>query len=136
MIAEKRLQLQDLGAAMIEAMGPRAFVEGMLENAGLTIAGDAPLFVEGVRHLTVLEALHQVAAPIPTQLIYLDVSDAERNRRLKAEGVSVEEGEKWERHSTEHDVINRLPSVAGLTVDADMPPDFVAKTALGWLVGG
>ena len=134
-IAEERLQLQDLGAAMIETMGPRAFVEGMLDNAGLTIAAAAPLLVEGVRHLTVLEALRQVAAPIPTRLIYLDVSDAERNRRLRAEGVSVEEGEEWEQHSTEYDVLNRLPAAADLTADADMLADFVAKTALDWLIG-
>lgn len=86
--------------------------------------------------LTVLEALRQVGAPIPIRLIYLDVSDAERNRRLRAEGVSAGDGEEWEEHSTEYDVLNRLSAAADLTVDADMPPDFVAKTVLDWLAGG
>lgn len=135
-IAEERRPLQDLGASMIETMGPRAFVAGMLDAARLTIAADAPLLVEGVRHLVVLEALREIAAPIPADLVFLDVSDAERNRRLAAEGVSAAEGAEWEQHSTERDVVNRLPSVADLLVDADAPRDFVAKTVLTWLRGG
>jgi hypothetical protein len=133
-IEEKRLELQDLGASMIETLGPTTFVEGMLEHAGLMIPADAPLLVEGVRHSAVFEALCALASPVPARLIYLDVSDAERNRRLALEGVSAAEGREWEEHSTEHDVINHLPPAADLIVDADMPPDFVAKRVLDWLL--
>jgi len=132
-IEERRRRLQDLGALMIETMGPRAFVEGMLDNAGLTTAADSPLLVEGVRHLTVLGALREVASPVPTQLVYLDVSDTERNRRLAAEGVPAKEGDEWEEHSTEYDVLHRLEPEAELVIDADKPADFVANTALDWL---
>jgi thymidylate kinase len=132
-IEPRRRQLQDLGARMIEMLGPTAFVEGMLHNAGLTIAADSPLFIEGVRHLTVLGALREIACPIPTQLIYLDISDAERNRRLGAEGVSPSEGEEWERHSTEYDVLHWLKGEAKVVINADRPADFVANTTLDWL---
>lgn len=135
-IEPQRRQLQDLGAEMIETLGPRGFVEGMLHNAGLTIPADAPLLVEGVRHLTVLEALREASSPLPVQFVYLDVSDAERDRRLAAEGVAAAEGARWEEHSTEYDVLHRLESEAGLVLDADRPPDFVAKTALDWLAQG
>jgi hypothetical protein len=132
-IEENRRGLQDLGAQMIETMGPRAFVEGMFENAGLTVVEHAPLLVEGVRHLTVLEALREVSAPIPTHLVYLNVSDTERNRRLAGEGISAREGEEWEEHSTEQDVLHGLEGQADLVVDADKPRDFVANTALSGL---
>ena len=71
---------------MIEAEGPRAFVEGTFESAGLAL-----------------------------------------------EGVSAEEGEKWEEHSTERDVLRGLKARADLIVDADESRDFVANTALEWL---
>jgi adenylate kinase family enzyme len=133
-IEERRRSLQDLGASMIETMGPRAFVEGMFENAGLTVVEHAPLLIEGIRHLTVLEALRDVSAPVPTQLIYLRVSDAERNRRLAGEGISAREGEEWEEHSTEQDVLHGLEGQADLVIAADKPRDFVANTALSRLV--
>jgi adenylate kinase family enzyme len=127
-----RQVLQDLGAEMIERLGPRGFVEGALDHAGLT-PDDAPFVIEGVRHVTVLEAMREVAAPLPVTLIYLAVSDEERNRRLAAEGISAAEGSQWEKHSTEYDVLHRLQAEADLVIDADQPRDFVANTALDWL---
>jgi hypothetical protein len=130
-VARNRRELQDLGAAMIEEQGFTRFVAGMLAEAELD--PDAPFVVEGVRHLGTLAALRELTSPMEVRFLYLDVSDAERNRRLAAEGVSAEEGAEWEEHSTEAEVLEGLPEVADLVIDADQPADSVAKTALAFL---
>jgi adenylate kinase family enzyme len=134
-LGEDRRTLQDLGAEMIETLGPRGFVEGALDHAGLA-SSNAPFVIEGVRHVTTLEALKWVVAPHPVALIYLAVSDDERDRRLAAEGISAAEGSRWEEHSTEYDVLHRLEEAADLVIDADLPRDFVANTAVTWLSQG
>jgi adenylate kinase family enzyme len=133
-IKESRLALQDLGAEMIGSLGFPSFVEGMLRNGGLQLS-DKPFIIEGVRHVRTLEAMRQLAGEIPVALVFLDVSDAARDRRLAAEGVTASEGSRWELHSTEREVIDGLPQIAELTIDADMPADLVAKTALNWMRG-
>jgi adenylate kinase family enzyme len=131
-LPEERRPLQDLGAAMIEEMGPRRFVEGALAYAHLD-PRSGPLLIEGARHVATWEALREVASPMPAALIYLAVSDSERNRRLAAEGISAAAGREWEEHSTEYEVLHLLEAAADLVVDADRPKDYVANTAVAWL---
>jgi hypothetical protein len=131
-IPEERRTLQDLGADLIVELGWRDFCLGMLRHANLG-RGDAPFVVEGVRHLGTLAALRDVVAPAPLRLVHLSVSDAERDRRLAAEGVDAATGAAWELHSTEQEVIAGLPEVADLVVDADRPREEVLRTVLDWL---
>lgn len=131
-LPEDRRTLQDLGAEMIEQMGPRGFAQGALDHANLS-AEDAPFLIEGVRHVSTLQGLKAAAAPVPVKLVYLAVSDQERDRRLAAEGISAAEGREWEEHSTERDVLHLLEERADLVIDADRSRDYVAKTALDWL---
>jgi adenylate kinase family enzyme len=131
-LPQERRVLQDLGEEMIADRAAASFVEGALAEAGL-LPVRAPLLIEGVRHLKVWEALREVAGTMPSALIYLVVSDAERERRLAAEGVSAQEGRRWEEHSTEREVLELLEGHADIVIDADMPRDFVANTALEWL---
>jgi thymidylate kinase len=131
-LEQSRRALQDLGAELVATLAPGEFAMGALTNAGLR-PRDAPFAIEGVRYVSTLEGLREVAAPLPVALIYLTVSDAERDRRLAAEGVAVAEGRRWEEHPTEHDVLHRLEAVADLVVDADAPADLVAKTVERWL---
>lgn len=127
-----RRTLQDLGAQLIEELGWDVFCRQMLQHANLS-ADDAPFIVEGLRHLGTLVGLRRVLAPVPVVLVHLDVSDKERLRRLESEGVDQAEAARWERHSTEIEVINRLPEAADLVVDADLPANQVANTVIAWL---
>lgn len=127
----ERRPLQDLGAELVEA-GPREFVSRTLAHTGIA-PGDPPFLIEGVRHVRTLDALVALVAPARVALIYLDVSDGERNRRLAAEGISVDEGREWERHSTELEVPTLLEQHADLVLDADRPPDYVANRVLDWI---
>jgi len=134
-LPEERRALQDLGAGLIEELGPRGFVEGALDYAGLS-GEDIPFLIEGVRHVVTWDALREVVAPASALLIYLTVSDRERDRRLAAEGISAAEGREWERHSTEHDVLHLLEAKADFVLDADQPADYVANTVVEWLREG
>jgi hypothetical protein len=130
----ERQTLQDLGAEMIDEMGPSGFVDGALRHGGPEFAGP-PFVIEGVRHLVTEEALRDAVRPTGLGLIFLAVSDRERDRRLAAEGVSPSEGRRWEEHSTEHDVLDGLESVADLVIDADRSKAFVADSAIAWVKG-
>lgn len=131
-IPETRRALQDLGAGLIDELGAEEFCRRMLEHGTVSVES-APFIVEGVRHLAVLKALRRVLAPAKVLHVHLDVSDAERNRRLAGEGVSAAEGQQWERHSTERDVLAGLPGAADLLVDADRAREEVANTVVEWL---
>lgn len=131
-LAEERRPLQDLGARLIEELGWDEFCLAMLRHARVGPA-DAPFAVEGIRHVGTLDGLRDVLAPVEVVLVHLNVSDEERNRRLAAEGVDVETGAAWERHWTEQEVLNALPTAADLVIDGDQPKRDVLATVVNWL---
>jgi hypothetical protein len=132
-IPDDRRSLQDLGESMIETLGLEAFCMSALEASGLD-ANSAPCLIEGVRHLPVLECLRQVFEPIPVLYVHLDVADGQRNQRLAAGGISEEEGDDWEVHSTERDVRLELPASADLRIDASFrTAEEVANAVETWL---
>jgi adenylate kinase family enzyme len=131
-LPEERWVLQDLGAGLIEELGPRGFVEAALDHSNL-FRERVPFLIEGVRHVTTWDALREIAEPGAAALFYLEVSDGERDRRLAAEGISAAEGREWERHSTERDVLHVLAAKADLVLNADKPADYVANKAMEWL---
>lgn len=90
-----RRELQELGQALFKELGGAGLARSALELAGFEAL---PFVIESARHARTVEGLRAVCAAAPVRHIHLDVSDAERNRRLAAEGVSAEEGREWERH--------------------------------------
>jgi dephospho-CoA kinase len=128
----EREKLQQLGAELIVALGWRQFSRRALAHARLD--GDSvPCILEGIRHLEALTTLRELFAPAPVYLIYLDISDHQRNRRLAAEGVSVGRAAAWERHSTERDTQGVLAAYADLVVPATEQPKSCVSTILNWL---
>jgi hypothetical protein len=134
-LPDERRVLQDLAAGMIDEYGWDRFCQEMLDYSGLD-RGQAPFIVEGARHFETVEALRRLLSPVPVLLIYLAVSDEERNQRLAREGVDEETGSQWERHSTEREVLEVLPKAADLVVDADQPLGDLANTVSEFLIGG
>lgn len=133
-VPETREALQALAVELIEALGWDGFAAAALAEADLDPAQiRAPAVIEGARHLETLDALKRLFAPAAVRVIYLRVSDAERNRRLAAEGVDAQTGAVWEAHSTERQVVSVLPAKADLVVDADQEPPAVVEAILGWV---
>lgn len=110
--------LQWLGESLISELGWREFCLAVLASGGID-APVPPCIVEGVRHLDTVASLRAIFAPARVVHVHLDVSDDVRAARLADRGINATEGEAWEMHSTERDVLNDLPSQADLLVQVD-----------------
>jgi thymidylate kinase len=117
-LGDDRLTLQDLGQRRVEEDVDR-FVAGFLAYAGW--APGKVLVVDGLRHLSVLSALERVVGSNEVLLGHLDISDEERDRRLRARGLSDEDIADIEKHASEIDVIRHLASRAALRLDGSLP---------------
>lgn len=113
-----RTSLQQLGDALL-AEGEEAFCKGVLAEAGW-VSG-TPLVLDGVRHATVVNALHVLITPQPLVLVYVAITDDVRAARLGARGVDADAQQLHDAHATESDVTTILPKLADLTVDGSWP---------------
>lgn len=87
--------------------------------------------MDGVRHVTVLDALHRLLRPVPVRLIYLAASDEARRLRLEVAGRwDGNVMAKAESHSTEADLKVALLGRADAVIDADRDFDAVLADAL------
>jgi hypothetical protein len=110
-----RRALQDLGEALIGAMGWEAFCLAVLEHGG--VERGAPIAViDGIRHVSALETLEQIAAPTAFHLVFLDVEASVRQMRLEAGGVSIQDLPTIENHPTEQQVGAALRELAVVVV--------------------
>jgi len=127
----EREMLQALGAELIEQLGWTEFCLRVLRHAGLS-ASSVPCIVEGIRHTEALSTLVAIFAPTPVRLVYITLTDGERNKRLAFEDVSASRGKRWEQHSTEREVA-MLADRAALVLpsDADAVPNIRAWVCRG-----
>jgi adenylate kinase family enzyme len=121
--------LQELGESMVEA-GARAFCAKFLEEAEWS-RGEG-IVIDGLRHLSVLNELKAIAAPVEVVLLVLDVSRTQRRQRLLSRGYS---GDPLaiEEHRIESDVTSILPGQASLRVDGSLTEDESVMAILRWL---
>jgi cytidylate kinase len=123
----ERSELQAIGDAAVAA-DPRSFVNDAL--AGLDNHWNV-LILDGVRHVSVFEALKQFAGQhgVALRLIHLATSAEVRRNRLRERGVSRHDANTAERHPVEADGRQALSNLADLQVDASESPqhevDFV-----------
>jgi len=92
-----------------------------------------PLVIEGVRHKEALRHITDVVHPAKVVLVYLDVDEGERIKRM--EGRAGESGcgaKAVETHSTEHEV-DDLRLLADLVVSADEQVGVTVRTIVGFL---
>lgn len=121
--------LQELGESMVQA-GARAFCAKFLEEAGWS-RGEG-IVIDGLRHLSVLNELKAIAAPLEVVLLVLDVSRTQRKQRLLSRGytgdpLAIEE------HSVESDVKSILPGRASLRVDGSLTEEESVSAIFRWL---
>lgn len=128
-MAERREALQELGAALLETLGPREFATQVLETSGW--ASGQSVVVEGVRHPEIAMALKEIVLPIRFCLVYLDVPEADRLTRLAArDGLDPEEVDRLDRHSTEIGVTQDVKRMADHVIDAGRDLTVVANDIL------
>jgi cytidylate kinase len=119
---QRRLQsnrdvLQAIGEEL-EAHDSVLFCNAVLASVGWR-TGD-PLVIDGVRHVRILDNLRDIVAPRQLLFVYLEAEDTTRRARLaERESASTKLLTAVEDHSTELDVISRLPGLADLRVSND-----------------
>jgi dephospho-CoA kinase len=109
--------LQTIGAEL-EATDATELCKAVLGSVDWR--GGESIVIDGVRHVSVLEILRELVSPLPLFFVYLDVEDSLRKTRLDHRPESAEEMSSIEAHSTEHDVIARLPEIADLRLSSDL----------------
>jgi len=120
--AQRRLEptrevLQKIGEEL-EALDPAAFCKDTLTFASWN-NGD-PVVIDGIRHVRILENLKKIVVPQRLLFVYLDAEDATRKARFaKRESTDAEGLTAVESHSTELDVISKLPDLADLCLSTD-----------------
>jgi dephospho-CoA kinase len=126
---ERRQVLQDLGHELVQA-DARAFLDGALAWSGH--APGQPLLLDGLRHITILDALRAREAEglDAVTLLYLDTPRETRRARVAARGVSVEQMEADEAHSAEQDLDERLRAAADAILDGSKTVEALTRDAM------
>lgn len=112
-----RRALQDLGQSLV-AGNVQSFVERVFDWTDFHVGHH--VILDGVRHSVVwnevvnFAALHRETA----KLIFLEMAEEDRQRRLAARGISRDEAASQDNHASEMDVPHRLRAEADLRVDA------------------
>jgi transcriptional regulator with XRE-family HTH domain/cytidylate kinase len=132
-ISDATENLQELGAAL--AKEPDRFCDAVLTFSEWE-AGE-PLVVEGIRHQEILESLRRKVAPLEVRLVYLDIDEPERVRRLNEREPSTTARMKAvESHSTESQVKDVLSESADFHVSTREPNELVIDKIVDWIQSG
>jgi dephospho-CoA kinase len=117
--------LQDLGQRL--ASNPATFVEDALLWAGHR-TGDRCI-IDGVRHQVVWNELMVIGRRTneATRLIFLDVPEQERRRRLQARGLEADAMTALDNHPSERDIRSHLYREADLRLDGEQTPEYLAE---------
>lgn len=118
--SEDRSSLQALGEALIEELGWDAFCRAVLDSAGWKPGSS--IVVDGIRHLSALNTLRAIVAPIATRLVFVDVPLDVRQERAEHRSQEGTDVAKADAHSTEKDVRDVLREMADLVVDGTRDP--------------
>ena len=133
-LEESREVLQDLGESLV-TKDPDDFCRSVLMHFGWH-SGE-PLVIDGVRHATIVEALRRLVAPLELRLVFIEVDENTRRKRLqKVDKDVTDKLELFESHSTEREVTDTLPALAAWHVHGDRPVKEVVHEILGWVHQG
>jgi dephospho-CoA kinase len=118
--AADRRVLQDLGQSLVDR-DVKSFVEGVFDQANFTPT--ECIVLDGIRHETVWDEIVAFASSkgSSAKLIFLNMPEEERRRRLSMRGLSQDQANAQDTHASEADVRDRLLDRADFLVDALQP---------------
>lgn len=125
----RRQVLQDLGHELVQA-DARAFLDGALAWSGHAAGQD--LLLDGLRHVSILDALRQREAEglDAVSLLYLDTPRETRRARVVARGVSAAQMEADEAHPAEQDLDEKLRAAADAVLNGAQDVEALTRDAL------
>lgn len=70
--------------------------------------------IDGLRHMQVLRTIRQIVSPLPVFVVFIDVDEAVRRKRLRERGVSDHDIDAADQHETEAQVRTAIRKQADL----------------------
>jgi adenylate kinase family enzyme len=82
--------------------------------------------IDGIRHNQVLQAIKNIVNPLPTFLVFVNIDESVRRKRLHERGMTDNQIDAADGHSTETQVRARLKQEADIVLDGSRDiPDLV-----------
>jgi len=82
--------------------------------------------IDGIRHRQVFQAIENIVNPLPTFLVFVDIDESVRRKRLHERGMTDDQIDAADRHSTEAQVRGTLKQHADIVLDGSRDiPDLV-----------
>ena len=127
-LGDSREMLQAIGEELV-GRDPEALCRNVLAQVSW-LPGEQ-LVVDGVRHISVVDALERLVSPGHLRLVHLVTPPAKRASRLDAR---QERGDltRYDAHTTEHDVHNGLAERADLVVDGARAIESAIEQVTQW----
>jgi cytidylate kinase/transcriptional regulator with XRE-family HTH domain len=126
--------LQAVGQSLVEKDAVD-FCRSVLAHFGWT-SGE-PLVIDGIRHSAVVDALRKIVAPLDLRVVYVDVSEKTRLKRIRdTDKDVVQRMNEIEAHATEREVPNAVRALAARHIEGDRPVEDVVQDILGWVHQG
>ncbi len=115
---QSREALQRIGEELISA-NVQSFSQAVISQ----IDWHKGCVIDGIRHTQVLQAIKNIVAPLPTFLVFVDTHESVRKKRLHERGMTDNEIDAADRHSTEAQVRGALKQQADILLDGsrDIP---------------
>ncbi len=123
---DSREQLQQLGLQLVSG-DVQLLCRGVLNDVGFVSGKD--LVIEGVRHVSVLTTIKDIAPGQIIRLVYLESSVEDRAKRA---GISVEQMRILDSHPVERE-IPILKSMADLVMDTSAPAESTFHQLHQWV---
>ncbi|WP_438023418.1 AAA family ATPase [Sorangium sp. So ce233] len=122
--------LQPLGERLKEELGADEFARRVLGRARL----QARVVVDGIRHVDIVDALKEAAAPRPFALVFLDADDETCQQRASTRPEGAARLQELAAHSTEQQVHDgSLRERADLVLDARLPVGDLVDATMNYL---
>ena len=120
-----REALQAVGE-QLEKASPTSFCKALLDTVHWHRG--KPAIVDGVRHLSILQALRDSAAPDPCLLVHITTSAEVRARRVaERDGLTCVDISALDSHSTERQVHTTLLDIADIRLAPLEPADLAIE---------
>jgi dephospho-CoA kinase len=124
-LPELRETLQDVGAEWVER-DVTGFCKALLRHDNRATEG---VVIDGVRHISVLDSLTNLLAPLPVITVCVTVSEELRFKRLEnREGVNAKHLQQFEGHPAERHVSRLCEGADIIVTNNSTPAEMVSRT--------
>lgn len=124
--------LQAIGEELVAA-DPDGVCRAVLAQSAFAPGG--PLVVDGIRHVEIADRLGRLVQPSEFKHVHVAAEKETRASRFVARGEGQEPLDRFDSHSTEHDVHRGLPERADVVVKGDEPIEALIERVAKWAEG-